>query len=197
MRTRGVSAGWLSRLLLGASLAATAAPAALGAQRADSARAGIYARPRVADTVSGIVPRPPISPRRAFLYSFLLPGYAQAKLGRPTAGALFVLSESIGLAMLRESVTNLRQARRFRTDSLIVLGADPVTGQPVTQRAPYSDGLIDVRRGHREDWIAFLIANHLFSAADGYVAANLWDLPSQVSVRAAPRGATVAARIAW
>ena len=42
------------------------------------------------------VPTPPLSPRRAFLYSLLAPGYWRSRvLGRPTAGAIFVLSESI------------------------------------------------------------------------------------------------------
>jgi hypothetical protein len=40
-----------------------------------------------------------------------------------------------------------------------------------------------------EDWIAFIIANHLFSGADAYVAAHLWDLPTQIEVKPAPGGA--------
>ncbi|MBA3671244.1 MAG: hypothetical protein H0W68_04380 [Gemmatimonadaceae bacterium] len=182
---------------IGLLLAIVASPVAASAQRADSAQAAVHARPRIADTVSGLAPRPPISPRRAFLYSLLIPGYSQSRLGRPTAGLLFALSESIGIAMLRESIAEVRQAERFRTDSLLFLGNDPVTGQPIMQRAPYDAGLVEIRRGHREDWIAFLIANHLFAAADGYVAANLWDLPSQVTVRASPGSTVIAARIRW
>jgi hypothetical protein len=181
-------------VLVTALLLVVSASAAHG-QRADSARVSPKA-PRV-DTVVAPIPKPPLSPRRAFLYSLVLPGYAQAVLGRPTAGALFVLSESIALAMLRESNAELRQARRLQTDSLVTLGRDPVTGTVVTVASPYSQELINLRRGHREDWVAFLIANHLFAGADAYVAAHLWDLPSQVSVRATGQGAVVSARLRW
>jgi hypothetical protein len=148
------------------------------------------------DTSSRPVPKPPLSPRRAFLYSALLPGYGQSVLGRPRAGALFVLTESIAIAMLRESRADLAEARRLRTDSLVVIGVDP-GGTPITQASFYSDDIIKSRRAHVEDWVAFLIANHLFAAADAYVAANLWDLPSQISVRQGQNGTIVAARLQW
>lgn len=170
------------------------APAGARAQRTDSAR--VAARPPAVDTVARPVPRPPLTPRRAFLYSLFLPGYGQSILGRPAAGAIFVLSESIALAMLRESRADLDEARRLRTDSLVIIGVDGA-GVPIRSSSPYDDDLIDIRRGHVEDWVAFLIANHLFAAADAYVAAHLWDLPSQISVRQT-RGRTVlAARLAW
>ena len=62
---------------------------------------------------------------------------------------------------------------------------------------PFSEGLENVRKGHVEDWVAFLIANHLFAAADAYVAAHLWDLPTQITVKPAADGARVAARLSW
>jgi hypothetical protein len=174
------------------ALVALALPA--DAQRIDSTR--VTPRPAAVDTSTKLVPTPPLSPRRAFLYSLLLPGYSQSKLGRPTASAIFALSESIGIAMLRESKADLDEARRLRTDSIVVIGVD-AQGQPITHLAYYSDGLISIRRGHVEDWVAFLIANHFFAAADAYVASHLWDLPSQVSVRPAPSGVIVAARFTW
>jgi hypothetical protein len=177
--------------VLGATLAGSRSASA---QRADSARVG--ARPPTADTTRKALPKPPLSPRRAFLYSLALPGYAQSVLNRPTAGAIFVVTESIALAMLRESAADLRQARRFATDSLVVVGYSE-TGTPVTQPSAYTESFINTRRGHVEDWIAFLIANHLFAAADAYVGAHLWDLPSQISVESRPTGAVVAARIRW
>lgn len=177
-------------LVLGFTLSAVA-PA--HGQRADSARAGVA---RVAGDTARARPRPPLSPRRAFLYSLALPGYSQSVLNRPTAGALFMLTESIALVMLRESAADLRQARRFRTDSLVVIGTD-AAGAPITQVSAYNDRLIDIRRGHVEDWIAFIIANHLFAAADAYVAAHLWDLPAQISVESRPDGAALAARVHW
>ncbi len=169
----------------------------LRAQRADSARAGVVRT--VADSNRAKLPKPPLSPRRAFLYSLALPGYSQSVLGRPTAGALFVLTESIALVMLRESAADLREARRFRTDSLVVIGYDEsgATPTPITQASAYTDRLVDVRRGHVEDWIAFLVANHLFAAADAYVAAHLWDLPTQISVESRRTGTVLAAKVSW
>ena len=171
-----------------------AASRSASAQRADSARTG--ARAPSVDTTRKSLPKPPLSPKRAFLYSLALPGYAQSVLNRPTAGAIFMVTESIALAMLRESSADLRQAKRFATDSLIVVGYSE-SGAPVTQASAYTESFINTRKGHVEDWIAFLIANHLFAAADAYVAAHLWDLPSQISVESRPAGTVVAARFRW
>lgn len=183
----------LALLTLVACLAC--APAAAKAQRADSARVAPRANP--ADTAAARVVRPPLSPRRAFLYSLLLPGYGQSVLRRPGAGAIFVLTESIAIAMLRESRADLAEARALKRDSLVVIGVDPASGQPITQRNSFDQQLIDVRRGHVEDWVAFLLANHLFAAADAYVAAHLWDLPTQISVQPGAGGTVVGARFRW
>jgi hypothetical protein len=177
----------------GVLLVAASLPA--DAQRADSARVAPARAPSV-DTSARPTPLPPLSPRRAFLYSLLLPGYSQSVLGRPTAGAIFVLSEAIALGMLRESKADLNEARALRTDSLVVVGVD-ASGVPIKSASPYTDELIDVRRGHVEDWVAFIIANHLFAAADAYVGAHLWDLPSQVSLRQTREGTVLAARLTW
>jgi hypothetical protein len=178
-------------LLLLAGPGATSA----AAQRVDSTR--VTPKLPVLDTVATII-KPPLSPRRAFLYSLAAPGLAQSRLGRPVAGAIFVFTESIAIAMLRESAAELRQARSFRTDSLVSIGNDPITGQPITHRSSYTDELINVRKSHVEDWIAFLIANHLFAGADAYVAAHLWDLPAQIKVTQQPNGTSViAARFHW
>lgn len=166
-----------------------------GAQRADSAR--VAPRPARIDTSRIAIPTPPLSPRRAFVYSLLLPGFGQSRLGRPGAGALFVFTESLAIGMLRESMADLREARLFRRDSLEYIGNDPVTGTPIMHRNAYNDELISIRRGHVEDWVAFLIANHLFAGADAYVAAHLWDLPSQVNVSQTSAGTRVSARIRW
>ncbi|MEO7457664.1 MAG: hypothetical protein ABIY52_15485 [Gemmatimonadaceae bacterium] len=138
-----------------------------------------------------------MSPRRAFLYSALIPGLGQTRLQRPLAGAIFVFTESMAIVMLRESLAEVRQAKRFRTDSLIVLGNDPVTGAVVKEPSAFGDGLVQTRQGHVEDWIAFLIANHLFAGADAYVAAHLWDLPAQIKVSQTQAGTVVAARLHW
>lgn len=176
-----------------ALLIAHSAP--LQAQRVDSAR--VAPRTAAPDTTSRRTVVSPLSPRRAFLYSLVLPGYSQSVLGRPAAGAIFVLSESIAIAMWRESKADLEEARRLRRDSLVIVDFDRVTGAPITVSANYDDALVNVRKGHVEDWVAFILANHLFAAADAYVGAHLWDLPSQISLRRTSGGTVLAARLAW
>ena len=196
MRTAPRSRRILALLAIAAGIVLGTSPAR--AQRADSAKAG--ARRSTADSarVAQII-KPPLSPRRAFLYSLALPGYSQSVLNRPTAGALFVLTESIALVMLRESAADLRQARRFLTDSLVVVGYETSGSSvtPITQASGYNQRLVDIRKGHVEDWIAFIFANHLFAAADAYVAAHLWDLPTQIHVEARSIGPVVAAKVTW
>jgi hypothetical protein len=162
------------------------------AQRADSARAG--AAPTPSQTL-----RPPLSPRRAFLTSLAAPGYAQSVLGRPNAAALFILTEAIGLLMVRETSTALRQARRLQADSVPVYFVNPGTGVADTIYRPgrYSSELVRAREAHREDWIAALVANHVIAAADAFVAAHLWDVPVQVGFRPADRSASLSARFRW
>ena len=50
----------------------------------------------------------------------------------------------------------------------------------------YTEELVRARALHVEDWVAVILFNHLISGADAYVAANLWDLPQHLSMRAAP-----------
>jgi len=142
--------------------------------------------------------KPPLSPRRAFLYSLLVPGYAQSVLGRNRAGALEMAFEAVALAMVRVSAADVREARRMRADSIPVSFVD-ATGAPRIRFEPtiYTEGLIRSRRAHLEDWIAVLIGNHLFSGADAFVAANLWDLPAEVSASASRTSASVALTVAW
>ena len=141
-----------------------------------------------------------MSPRRAFLYSALLPGYSQSILGRNKAAALMLFVEAMSITMIRESAADVREARRLRGDSIVVSYVDPGTGAAdTTFTHRYFDAeLIKSRQSHVEDWIALLIANHLFSGAEAYVAANLWDIPGQLSIRARPGGgAEVGASLSW
>jgi hypothetical protein len=46
-----------------------------------------------------------------------------------------------------------------------------------------------------EDWVAVLFFNHLFSGADAYVAALLWDLPEKVSLVQTPMGPALSTRL--
>ena len=188
-------AGW--RPLLAAVLLPVAVATA-GAQQVDSARAPAGTA-RTDSAVMRRVLRPPLSPRRAFVYSVLAPGSAQTVLGRPTAAAIFVLAEAVSITMIRETRANAREAERFEDDSIVVSTIDPVTGAPrVTRAAPrYPESLVRARKAQLEDWMAALLANHLFSGIDAFVAAHLWDVPAQLSLQAAPGRTTLAARVQW
>lgn len=180
------------RVFLAASAVALSSASVLAQRPVDTSRV-------VADTAGPKPERqPPLSPRRAFAYSLFLPGYAQSVLGRGRAGTLLVAFESATLMMVRQSATNVREARRNAMDSVPVSFVDE-NGTPRVryERTAFPRELIRSRRAHLEDWIAVLIANHLFAAADAYVAALLWDLPTEVSLRASPRSAELALRVSW
>lgn len=172
----------------------------VGAQRPDSAAVAVRANA----TARNDSLRPPLSPRRAFLYSALVPGSAQSVFGRHRAAALMLLVEGISLAMIAESSAGVREARRMSGDSVVLSYVD-ATGKayplplPASAKSPrrFDAAFVRTRQSQVEDWIAFLIANHLFSGADAYVAANLWDVPAQLGVRAIPGGAFVGAKLSW
>ncbi len=138
----------------------------------------------------------PISGRRAFVYSALIPGMGQAALDRKYTGATFFLIEAMSWAMLRRAVDDERIAKQFLGDSVPQSYAtDPTTG--LVQRDPhgnpvvsvwaqtrYTQQLVRARALHVEDWVAVILFNHLFSGADAFVAANLWDLPQHLGIRA-------------
>jgi hypothetical protein len=208
-----------ARRLIQSSLIAIAlgAPAVLAAQKPDSARRvprdtvpvrvaprdSAAARPVPRDTVLPVdTIIPPISPGRAFFYSFALPGYGQSKLGRHKAAAAFVFVEAMSLVMIRESAADVHEARRSVDDTVVVSYVD-ASGNLLTP-APsvvprYSSAEIHSRLAHVEDWIALLVANHLFSGADAFVAAHLWDVPSHVAFRVLPnsRFASLSASFRW
>ena len=142
--------------------------------------------------------RPPLSPRRAFLYSLAVPGYSQSVLGRHRAGALQVAFEAAAIVMVRMSAADLREARRNLADSVVVSFVD-ASGNPaiLKVRSQWTSELVRARRAHVEDWIAVWAANHLFSALDAFVAAHLWDLPAEVAVTATPRSTALALKLHW
>ncbi|HEY6218835.1 MAG TPA: hypothetical protein VIV65_02185 [Gemmatimonadaceae bacterium] len=150
---------------------------------------------RAADSVHS-----PITPKRAFLSSLLVPGAGQNVLGRHRVGAGLIAVEAIAVAMIRESGAELREARQQAGDTLVMSYVDS-DGNPVSapdlQRRRFGDQEIRSRRSHVEDWIALLVANHLFAACDAYVAASLWDVPAHVTVRADRGGMQLLARIPW
>lgn len=181
-------------------LAVVAVPAALVAQVTDT----VPVKPSPSLVVPKPAGAPPITPRRAFLYSLAFPGTGQSILSRPTAGSIFIAAEAGTLGMIAKSVYDLRAARAIVHDSVVYGYTAPTDGTapaPIYHRtagALRAQTRIPARRAHVEDWVTILIVNHFLAGADAYVAANLWDVPTDVSVTAAPAGGIgVAARFAW
>lgn len=143
--------------------------------------------------------RAPLSPRRAFLYSFALPGLAQSRLQRTTSGALFAGVEMAAVAMLRRSMSDVREVRRQGTDTVPGgFTVNPATGElsPMLGVPPRFDVALErTRKLHVEDWIAAIAFNHLISAADAFVSAQLWDIPTRVTLIPTPSGLTLAATV--
>src|SRR5688500_1987613 len=166
---RAAPRGRISAVLAAALLAGSAlVPPWAGAQQRDSLRAGAgradtLRRAATQDTLLGVqLPRPPISPRRAFLTSFLLPGYAQARLERPTASAFFLTVEAASVLMLGKAMRDVRLARRLLADSVPATYAVDAatgtvrrdsTGAPIVTtwaRGEYTTDLLRARRLQRE-----------------------------------------------
>jgi hypothetical protein len=110
------------------------------------------------------------SPKRtkpvdALFQSLFIPGWGQASTGRYTAGAMFAVWEGVTIMMTARAV----QEKHYMEET----GSDNVAskGQQV------------------QDWVVLLVFNHLFSAAEAYVAAHLQDFPGELKVRAGPGGA--------
>jgi hypothetical protein len=122
--------------------------------------------------------------------------------------------ELTSIAMLSKSAYDLRIAKRRIREHIVNTYQVDANGRPVLDSlnrpipkdtvpnryaATGEDELrsrLKARRLHYEDWIAMLAFTHLFSGADAFVAAHLWDLPEQVEIRRLPGGATgVGARI--
>jgi hypothetical protein len=191
------------RTLAFAALGVLLAVSALRAQvpadtsRADSVRAAAVAEPVAAgalrtgrDTLGG----PPISPRGAFLRSLLVPGLGQAALDRGTAGGIFVSLEALSLLMTIKTKRELGVARRLEADSVFA-GIEP-DGDTLFFPSPVA-GLMRARKQQLEDWLAVLIFNHLFSGADAFVAAQLWDVPARVSVQREGDRTRLTATVRW
>jgi hypothetical protein len=169
---------------------ALAVPATAFAQR-DTARALPPIRSDVTIPRDSLVP--PISPRRAFLYSFLVPGSGQSILGRHKAAAAFLFVEAVCLAMIRESGADVHEARRSSGDSVIVSYIDAVGNPAVFKTAPRFSGTeVHTREAHVEDWAALLVGNHLFSGADAFVASHLWDVRVRLGMQTTPGGRALA-----
>lgn len=193
-RARRRFAVGLALTLVGASLAGRPAQA----QVTDSTRTRADSVAPVARPVGPVaVPAargrftPPLTPRRAFMYSALLPGLGQSRLDRGTSGALFAAVELSAFVMVRRSGAGLREARRYRGDSLPAEFRVGTGGQLSASGAVggrYDDDLVRTRRLHVEDWLAVIAFNHLFAGADAFVSAQLWDIPVQLTAAPTANG---------
>lgn len=114
------------------------------------------------DSVPAI--RPPVSPMGAFWRSLLIPGWGQAKLGRRTAGALFLGFEGVALGMTISTSNQLNYLKETNS------------------------ARVDSKSAQHEDWLVLLGVNHLLAAMEAYVSAHLWDFPGDLSIQAAPGG---------
>ena len=108
--------------------------------------------------------------------------------------------EFTSVAMIRESGADVREARLQLGDSLVMSYVDATGNRlttPVLERRRFEDVEVASRRSHVEDWVALLIANHLFAAADAFVAASLWDVPARVSVTGNRNRLMLIGQIRW
>jgi hypothetical protein len=151
-----------------------------------------------------------MTPRRAFLTSLLIPGYAQTVFGRDKAAMIFAVVEIGSIGMARKAAQDLGEAKGLPHDSVVatykidpttgLAVIDPKTGLPTPDTyvaSRFTPDRIKARRTHYEDWIAAIVFNHLFSGADAYVAANLWDFRTNIGVVVTPRAAGVVASVGF
>jgi len=108
--------------------------------------------------------KPPVSPLGAMARSLLFPGWGQAVLKRRVTGAIFVAWEGVTLGMTLKSQHQLAYMRRINSDAA------------------------DSKKQELQDWLVLLVFNHLFSAAEAFVSANLWDFPDDIRVATTPNG---------
>jgi hypothetical protein len=203
-RSRLLSAAFTCALSLLAGAACT-----VRAQQVDSARVGVspqsdsaraaLAPQRVRSVADSLADRrdsvllagPPIRPKTALFRSLLIPGWGQASLDRGTAGATYFALEAGSIAMLIFAKKELAVARRAARDSMFAGDSVPL-GPP-----PELAGRVRVRRTQVQDWAALIFFNHLFSAADAFVSAHLWDVRVQVHGGQEMRSGAVTATIPW
>lgn len=198
----------LHAAIAGALSLAAGAACLVRAQQADSARVGVSPQSdsaraalapqrirSVADSLSDyrdsvLLAGPPIRPKTALFRSLLVPGWGQASLDRGTAGATYFALEAGSIAMLIFAKKELAVAKRAARDSTFL--NDSTFGPP-----PELAARVRVRRSQVEDWAALIFFTHLFSAADAFVSAHLWDVRVQVHGGQEMRSGEVTATIPW
>ncbi len=105
-----------------------------------------------------------VNPVGACIRSLLIPGWGQAQTGRNVEGALFVVVEGVAAMMTVRAVQEKKYLEATGSQSL------------------------DDKNQQIQDWAVLWGFNHLFAAAEAYVAAHLMDFPKELKIRAIPRG---------
>jgi len=119
---------------------------------------------QVRDTVKAHASAKRVKPVDALFQSLFIPGWGQASAGRNVAGAAFVVWEGVTIMMLTRAV----QERDYMRES--------------------GSANVDSKSQQVQDWVVLLVFNHLFAAAEAFVAAHLQDFPKELKLRAGPRG---------
>jgi len=114
-------------------------------------------------------------------------------------GPVEAVVEMAAFAMLRRSMSDVREVRRQGSDTVSGdFTVNPSTGAltPGLRVPPrFQAALERTRQLHVEDWIAAIAFNHLISAADAFVSAQLWDVPTRVAFVPSSRGLTLVATV--
>jgi len=108
-----------------------------------------------------------IHPMGAFWRSLLLPGWGQAKTGRPVTGAAFAAWEGLTAMMTLKAQSEVHYLKESGSAN------------------------VGAKRQEVQDWLVLWIFNHLFSGAEAFVSAHLQDFPKDLKVRAFPGGVGV------
>lgn len=183
--------------LLGVTLAVPLAADPAEGQVPDSLKVDTLV---VADTVpaEGAAASEGVSPGGAFLRSALIPGWGHAEVGSYVRGAFYFTFESLVTFMLFKTQSRIELARERNllveeaaTARLLAAGADPATiEEALAEEEDVEDsrGLVEARRGQREDWLALGLFLLFLGGADAYVAAHLAEIPAAVQIQGNPTG---------
>ncbi|MEO5824598.1 MAG: hypothetical protein ABIR59_01795 [Gemmatimonadales bacterium] len=106
------------------------------------------------------------APLNYFLRSLAVPGWGQASLNRKLTGGMFIAFEGLALAMAFKASHELAYLEATNSER------------------------VEGKRQERQDWFVLVAVNHLFSGLEAYVAANLYDFPADLRMRALPNGRT-------
>jgi len=103
-------------------------------------------------------------PMNYFFRSLAIPGWGQASLDRKLPGAIFLAFEGIAIGMAWKAHSELNYIE-------------------LTGSARY-----DSKKQEVQDWLFLIALNHVFSAMEAFVSANLYDFPGDLKMRTLPNG---------